>query len=437
MPERHSPAEAVARLEATDTLGIPLGTGQPPRFIEALAERDDWLDLRIYGALLLVWSEAFKHPNVHYLSGFFGPVERALRDAGANLSFAPADFRRFEPLLEQQAPRVMATVAAPPDGDGWCSLSLHAGGTLRELGRAAADRGRLLVVEVCEKFPRTCGLPPEHRHAVHLDEIDILIESDAEPFALPDAEPGEVDEAIAAHARRFIPDGATLQTGIGTIPSAIVGRLADGDGGDYGVHSEMFTNGLMRLHDAGKVTNRKGQFDGVSVATFAGGSTELYSWLEGNSDVAFLPVDVVNNPDAIARNRMMVTINAALAVDIHGQVVADTIAGTQYSGIGGHEDFIAGPALALEDRALLCLPSTVTVDGELRSRIVPWFEAGEVITTPRHQVDVIVTEHGAAELQGLTVHQRGEALADIAHPDFREELMAAAERASKGRSPVI
>ena len=132
----------------------------------------------------------------------------------------------------------------------------------------------------------------------------------------------------------------------------------------------------------------------------------------------------------------MVTINAAMAVDIHGQVIADTINGSQYSGIGGHEDFIAGPALSLEDRSLLCLPSTVTIGGELRSKIVPWFAAGAVITTPRHQVDVIVTEHGAAELQGLTVHQRGEALAEVAHPEFRDELRAAAERASHGRSAV-
>jgi acyl-CoA hydrolase len=434
--ETLSPDEAAARLQATDKLGIPLGTGQPPAFLEALGRRDDWTNLRIYGALLLAWSEAFKHPNVHYLSGFFGPIERALRDQGANLGFAPADFRRFEPLLEAQAPRVMATVAAPPDADGWCSLSLHAGGTLKELGRAAADPDRVLIVEVSPGFPRTRGLPPEHPHALHVDQIDVLIESDATPFELPEPEPGEVDEAIAAHARRFIPDGATLQTGIGTIPSAIVGRLADGDGGDYGIHSEMFTNGLMRLHEAGKVTNRKGIFDGVSVATFAGGSRKLYDWLADNEDVAFLPVELVNSPEAIARNRDMVTFNAAMSVDIHGQVIADTINGTQYSGIGGHEDFVAGPALSLSDRALLCLPSTVTVDGELRSRIVPWFGPGAVVTTPRHQVDVIITEHGAAELQGLTVHQRGLALADIAHPDFRDGLREAALRASHGRSAV-
>ena len=293
-----------------------------------------------------------------------------------NISFAPADFRRFEPLLEEQAPRVMATVAAPPDEQGWCSLSLHAGGTAKELARAAADPQRLLVVEVSPRFPRTYGLPPEHPHAVHVDQIDILVESEAEPFALPEPEPDQTAEAIATNARAFIPDGSTLQTGIGAIPSAIVDRLAAGDGGDYGVHSEMFTNGLMALHEAGKVSNRKGQFDGVSVATFAGGSAELYGWLDGNDEVAFLPVELVNSPDLIARNRQMVTINAAMAVDIHGQVIADTIHGAQYSGIGGHEDFVAGPALALEDRSLLCMPSTVTIDGVVRSRIVPWFEAG-------------------------------------------------------------
>ncbi len=436
MPDPISPTEAAGLFQPADALGIPLGTGQPPALMAALGDRDDWTDLRIYGALVLAWSEVYMHPNVHYLSGFFGPVDRALRDQGANISFAPADFRRFEPLMQAQAPRVMATVAAPPDDAGWCSLSLHAGANIKEMERAGSDHERLLIVEVSPNFPRTSGLPPEHRHALHVDQIDVLVESDAEPFALPSPDPTEVDEAIAAHARRFIPDGATLQTGIGTIPSAIVGRLGDGDGGDYGVHSEMFTDGLMRLHQAGKVTNRKGQFDGVSVATFAGGSADLYEWLDGNDQVAFLPVEVVNSPELIGRNRTMVTINAALAVDIHGQVIADTILGSQYSGIGGHEDFIAGPALSLEDRSLLCLPSTFTRDAELRSRIVPYFEPGAVVTTPRHQVDVIVTEHGAAELQGLTVHQRGEALAEVAHPDFRDELREAAARASHGRSVV-
>jgi acyl-CoA hydrolase len=359
-----------------------------------------------------------------------------LRDAGANIGFAPADFRRLQPLLEEQAPRVMVTVAAPPDRNGYCSLSLHAGGTLDELHRAGADPDRLLIVEASPRFPHTRGLPPDYAHAVHVDEIDVLFESDAAPLALPDPAPTEADRAIAEHAARFIPDRATLQTGIGSIPSTLVQILAEGDGTGYGVHSEMFTTGLMRLHQSGKVANEKGQFDGVSVTTFAFGTEELYGWLDGNQDVAFLPVGVVNNPDVIARNRGIVTINGALAIDIHGQVVADTLDGRQFSGIGGHEDFVAGPGLSLEDRSLLCLPSTASVDGELKSRIVPWFEAGAVITTPRHQIDVVVTEYGIAELQGKTVRQRGKALAAIAHPDFRDELVEAAERASRGGSPL-
>jgi acyl-CoA hydrolase len=325
---------------------------------------------------------------------------------------------------------------SPADKDGWFSLSLHAGASVTELHRAGADPDRLLVAEASPHFPRTHGLA-EHRHALHADEVDVLIECEHEPFVIDDAPPTDVERAIAEHVREFIFDGATLQTGIGAAPSTVAALLADGDGGDYGIHSEMFTTGLMKLHQAGKITNRKGQFDGVSVATFAAGTKELYEWLDNNTEVAFLPVDVVNSPEIIGRNRAAITINAALAVDIQGQVVADTIAGAQYSGVGGHEDFVSGPALSLEARSLLCLPSTYMKGDELRSRIVPWFDAGTVITTPRHQVDVIITEHGCAELQGKTVHQRGEALAAIAHPAFREGLRAAADRASGGRSPVI
>jgi acyl-CoA hydrolase len=434
--ERLDASTAAARIERRDTLGLPLGTGQPPALLAALGERDDWEELRVYGALLAVATELFTRAGVHYLSGFFGPFERALRDANANIGFTPADFRRLGPLLEEQPPRVMATAAAPPDRSGWCSLSLHAGGTSRELHRAGRDPDRLLIVEVSDRFPRTLGLPPDYRHGLHVDEIDVLVESDAGPLALSDPAPTDADREIARNASLFIQEGATLQTGIGSIPSLIAALLAEADRGGYGVHSEMFTTGLMRLHQSGKVTNRKGQFDGVSVTTFAFGTEQLYGWLQDNDEVAFLPVEVVNSPDVIARNANAVTVNGALAIDVQGQVVADTIGAKQYSGIGGHEDFVSAPGLSLTARSLICMRSTVTIDGELRSRIAPWFDAGAVITTPRHQVDVVITEYGAAELQGKTVHQRGRALADIAHPDFRDELRAAAERASRGRSPV-
>ena len=429
--------EAAAQVRATDTLGLPLGPGQPPSFLAALGERDDWEDLRVYGALLAVGTALFSRENVHLLSGFFGPIERMIRDGGGNIGFAPADFRRFAPLYERQRPRVMCTVASAPDDDGFCSLSLHAGGSIRELARAGEDPERLLVIEASSKYPRTLGLPPEHPHRLHVDQADILIHSDAAPLELPSAEPSEVDRAIAGHAAAFIESGCTVQTGIGAVPSLIAAILAEGDADDLDIHSEMFTDGLMRLHDSGAVSNRKGIYDGVSVTTFAFGSNALYDWLDGNEEVAFLPVEIVNSPEVISRNRMMVSINGALAVDVHGQVVADTIHSRQFSGIGGHEDFAAGSGLELEDRSLLCLPSTVTIDGRLRSRIVPFFDRGAVITTPRHQVDVIVTEHGAAELEGKTVHQRGLELARICDPDFRAEMEEAAERASRGEAPFL
>jgi acyl-CoA hydrolase len=429
MPSELTAEQAAARLETTDTLGMPLGPGQPPAFLRVLGERTDWTDLRVYGALLAVGTELFSRPGVHYLSGFFGPLERALRDSGADIDFTPADFRRFGPLLERQAPRVMTTVATPPDADGWCSLSLHAGGTIAELRRAGADPDRLLIVEASEAYPRTFGLGSDYRHALHVDEIDVLVHSHDAPLELPggDAEPSDADKAIARHAVDFIQSGATLQVGIGSIPNQIATLVAEGDGGDYGLHSEMFTDGCMKLHRAGKITNaRKGQYDGVSVTTFAFGSAELYAWLDGNADVAFLPVEIVNSPEVIAANHGMISINGALAIDVHGQVVADTISGDQFSGIGGAEDFVAGAGLELSDRSLICLPATFTKDGELQSRIVPAFGPGSVITTPRHHVDVIVTEYGIAELEGRTVRERGEALAAIAHPKFRDEILAAA-----------
>lgn len=437
MPIELTAVQAAARLATDDTLGIPLGPGQPPAFLRALGERDDWTNLRVYGALLAVGTELFARPGVRYLSGFYGPLERALRDSDADVEFAPADFRRFGPLLERQSPRVMTTVATPPDADGWCSLALHAGGTVNELHRAGADPDRMLIVETSSTYPRTFGLGDEHRHALHVDEIDILVHSADAPLSLPGAAPTQADVAIARHAVAFIRPGATLQTGIGSIPSQIAALLAEGDGGEYGLHSEMFTDGCMQLHRAGKVTNTgKGIYDGVSVTTFAFGSADLYTWLDGNHDVAFLPVEIVNAPEVIAANHEMVSINGALAIDIGGQVVADTIDGNQFSGVGGAEDFVAGTGLELSDRSLICLPSTYEKNGQLHSRIVPWFGPGAVITTPRHHVDVIVTEYGAAELEGATVRERGEALAAIAHPQFRDDLLAAAERVSKGRSPV-
>ena len=258
MTQPLSPDEAAALLRPTDSLGMPLGPGQPPAFLEALGRRTDWEHLRIGGALLTVLTDLFSHPNVHYLSGFYGPLERVLRDTGANIGFAPADFRRFTPILDADPPRVMTTAAAPPDADGWCSLSLHAGASVAQLHAAGADREPPAGGRGQRPLPphlRPDRRGREHRHALHVDEIDVLIESDREPITSEDPPPTDIDRAIAEHVRAYVPDGATLQTGIGAVPSTVATLLAEGSGGGYGIHSEMFTTGLMRLHEAGKVTN--------------------------------------------------------------------------------------------------------------------------------------------------------------------------------------
>jgi acyl-CoA hydrolase len=422
-----TPEEAATLVRPRDMVGFGLGPANPHAFLPALGERDDWEQLVVGGALLLGYYTFLTKPGVSYRCGFFGPAERLLLAEGHDIELVPGGFRQFAPILEGFAPRVMAVLAAPGDG-GHVNLSLHYGATRDELVRAGRDPERLLIVEVNRQLPRTHSLPPQFDNTIPLDLVDVVIETDTPPFTLEDVAPTATDEAIAAHALEFVVDGSTLQTGIGAVPNVVANRLAAGAGGDYGVHSEMFTTGLMRLHQAGKVTNaRKGVFDGVSVTTFALGTREMHDWLDDNRDVAFLPVDVVNDPSVIGRNRSLVSINGALTVDLFGQVVADSIDGRQISGVGGHEDFVAGAELHVDAHSLVCLPSTATVGGETHSRIVSQLPAGAVVSTPRHHTGVVVTEFGAADLRGRTVRERARALAEIAHPDFRDELAAAAE----------
>ena len=420
-------AHAVEAVRPTDTLAVPLGPGVPGAFMHALGERSDFVDLRVFGALLPDLYGVFTQPTVHLQSGFFGPAERFLRDSGADIDFVPADFRRFETVLARKKPRVLAVAGAMPV-DGWVSLSLHSGATSRELAAVIADPERVLIVEVSPNFPRTFGVEGLYDHRVHVSDINFLVESDRQALNLADVVATPAEVAIAERAMEFIHDGCTLQTGIGGIPSHIATQLASGSGGGYGIHSEMFTTGLMRLHQAGKVTNNKGtEFDGFSLTTFAAGTPELYSWLHDNKDVRFMPVSVVNSPDVIARNRDMVAINGAMAVDLSGQVIADSISGKQFSGIGGHEDFVAGPGLSASGRSLVCLPSTSVVNGVVVSRILGRLPEGSVVTTPRHQIDVVITEYGVAEIAGLSIAERSHELARISHPDFREQLLSTAE----------
>ncbi len=423
-----SAEQAVALVRPVDTIGFGLGPANPDTFLRTLGTRDDWEDLQLGGALCLDFYDVFTKAGVRYRCGFFGPAERLLLSMGHRIELVPGGFRQFAPILAGFAPRIMVAQGAPPDESGRVNLSLHMGATRPELLRAGQDPDRLLIVEVNPHLPRTATLPPQYDNTIPLELVDVLIESDAVPFALTELPTEEVDAAIATHALAYVKEGSTLQTGIGAIPNVVATELASGALGGFGIHSEMFTTGLMRLHQAGKVTNSaKGVFDGVSVTTFALGTAELYAWLDGNGAVAFLPVDVVNDPTVIARNADLVSINGALSVDLYGQVVADSIDGRQISGVGGHEDFVAGAEMHLDAHSLICLRSTAVREGETLSRIAGVLPEASVVSTPRHHTGVVVTEYGAVDLRGLTVRERAHALVDIAHPDFRAQLRTVAD----------
>ena len=417
-----APRAAVDLLRPEDHLAVPIATGQPAAFLAALGERTDWRDLTIFGGLITEPYAILQRPGVRFISGFYGPIERMLVAAGANVDYLPSDFLGFERYARQARPRVIASAVAPMDERGFLSFGLHAGAVFESFVAAMHDPDRLAVAEVIPDMPHVFGLGQFGGHRVHVSEVDAIVESDRAAFILPDAPVSDADRAIGAHVESLVPEGATLQFGIGAIPNIVAQLLAAGVKGDFGIHTEMFVEGIMRLHQAGKVSNHKGIFDGFSIATFGAGSSELYRWMHRNPEVRMLPVMQVNDPAIIRQNRRMVSINGAIAIDLSGQVMADSIGPRQYSGVGGHELFVIGAHDAAEGRSIICLHSTASVEGQPLSSIVAALPPGTPISTPRHHVQYVVTEHGIANLGMLTSRERRDALIAIAHPDFRASL---------------
>ncbi|NNN03853.1 MAG: 4-hydroxybutyrate CoA-transferase [Acidimicrobiaceae bacterium] len=420
-------SDAIALIRPVDTLGLGLVTGTPRTLLEAMSKRDDWVDLTVSGGLILGNYDLFRHPGVHYRATFYGAGERLYRDQGTDIQFIPSFFRHYGLLCRDINARVMMMQASMPDASGEVSLSLYSGAHLEECRRAGRDPHRLLILECSPHFPRTRALEG-HPHTLHLDEVDVIVVTDARPTALAKEEGSEADRLIAQHSMNFIPEGATLQTGIGAVPNLVALALAAGSGGDYGVHSEMFTDGLHQLYAAGKITNnRKNIHRGYSVTTFALGSAELYEFLDENEGVRFAPVTYTNDPAVIVQNPQMVSINSALEVDLQGQILAEALGVRQFSGTGGHMDFMEGTSLSREHCSIIALQSTAVVGGALKSRIAAGLGPHSVVTSPRQLAQVVVTEFGAADLRGRSVRERAHALAEISHPEFRDELRESAE----------
>lgn len=415
---------AVALVRPRDTLLCGFVAGQPAGFLDALGRRTDLEDVALYTGLLALPYSLLENRAVRVVSGFFGPIERLARAAGSRVSYLPADFNGLEYRARRLKPRVALAVTSPPDADGWLSFGVHAGASYRPFLEAARDAERLAIAEINPKMPRVDGLEEFGRNRIHISEVDAYYEHATDLTVLPDAPPSAEDLAIAQHVCERVEPGATLQFGIGSIPNEIARILAERPGDGYGIHTEMISDGVMRMHQAGKVSNRKPLYGGVSIATFALGSNELYRWIDGNPEVRMLPVIEVNEVRVLQQLPGLVSVNAALSVDLFGQVAADAVGGRQYSGTGGHELFVAGAGAACGGRSFLCLKSTAEVKGQRISTIVPQLPLGTLVTTPRHHVQYVVTEHGAVDLSVLDDAERPEALIAIAHPDFRDELRA-------------
>jgi acyl-CoA hydrolase/RimJ/RimL family protein N-acetyltransferase len=341
-------------------------------------------------------------------------VRRAVQEGRAD--FMPVFLSEIPRLIESRRVRIDVALiqVSPPDAHGYCSLGVSV-----DIVRAAVDSAALVIAEVNPRMPRTLG-----DSFVHVSRIAHLVPVD---YDLPERVPeplDDTDRAIGEHVAALVPDGATLQLGIGRIPDAVLAAL--GKHKDLGVHTEMFFFRVMELTEKGVITGRrKTILPGKIVTSFVMGSRALYAWVADNPAVEMRGSGYTNDPTVIARNDRMIAINSALAVDLTGQVSADTLLGRFFSGIGGQVDFIRGAARSRGGKPIIALRSTAK-DGAV-SRISPAVEEGAGIVTSRGDVHWVVTEHGAADLWGKSIRERALALVEIAHPDHRGALLAAAK----------
>ena len=310
---------------------------------------------------------------------------------------------------------VLITTVSPMDKHGFMSLSLSA---MYEMDLAKS--GALIIVEENKNFPRTFG-----DTQLHVSEVDAIVISSNPIPTVSQKEPSEIDKIIGKSIADLIDDGSTIQIGIGNIPNAVAYELRSKK--HLGIHTEMFTEAMVDLIECGAVDNSmKGFYDGYSVCSFTFGSQKLYDFIDDNPSILFKSCRMTNEPYFISKNRKFVSINTAMEIDLLGQVASETVNGIPWSGTGGQLDTVRGAQLSEDGKSFIAMHSTYPVieNGreKIKSKIVPSFEKNQVVSTGRNDVDFIVTEYGVARLKGLSIGERANALIDIAHPDFREEL---------------
>lgn len=410
--------EAISHIQSGDSLYIHTAAAAPQVLINGLVAQADRLKkVNLY--------HLHTEGDAPYLDDAYeGIFQTHVFFIGANARAAVARGRAFYvPVFLSEIPQlfrrkiihldVALVSVSPPDAHGYCSLGVSV-----DAAKAAIEMSRLVIAQVNPQMPRTHG-----DAQVHVRDIDFLVEGNQPLHELKVGPLSETSRRIGAYAAELVEDRATLQMGIGDIPNAVLAAL--GNHKDLGIHTEMFSDGILPLIEKGIITGKyKKKYREKIVSTFLIGSRKLYDFVDDNPIVAMLDCSYVNDTSIIRQNPKTTAINSAIEIDLTGQVCADSIGTRMYSGVGGQMDFIRGASLSEGGKAIIALPS-VTSKGE--SRIVPYLKSGAGVVTTRAHVHYVVTEFGVAYLYGKDLRQRAKALAEIAHPDHRDEMLRAAK----------
>ncbi len=419
-PKKVTAEEAVAIFKDNFRIFVTGNCSVPQRVMEALNQRLPQLkNLALIQVLTIGKAEYIKPelaPHVRVNSLFISDNNReAVNDGRAD--FTPVFLSDIPRLFQDgRLPLDVALIhISPPDKNGYCSYGVEVGVT-----KTAAECAKIVIAEVNPRMPRTLG-----DSFIHVSKLDYVVEVDYDLPEVQMAISSPEQEAIANHIAAIIPDGATLQMGIGGIPDAVLKKLHNHR--HLGVHTELFSDGVVDLVEKGVITNERKTFHpGKILAGFVIGTKRLYDFVDDNPIVELHPTLYINDPFNIAQNEKMTSINSAIQVDLTGQVCADSIGSRFYSGVGGQVDFVRGASRSKGGMPIIAMMSTAR-DGEV-SRIVPMLTQGAGVTTSRNDVHYVATEYGVADLFGRTIRDRARQLVEIAHPKFRAELAEAAEK---------
>lgn len=411
--ERKMTAEqAVGLIKSGDRISIGHACGEPSYLVDAvMARAEDYHDVEIVHMIAMGKSEYCKPEmaaRFHHNSFFVSVNSRDCVNRGQG-DFTPSFFFEIPQLFRTTLPLDVAMVmVSPPNEYGMVSLGISV-----DYSYEAVKTAKTVIAQVNDQMPFTYGA------LLSVDEFDAFVEHSAPLIELQPSKIGEVEQAIGKYCATLINDGDTLQLGIGAIPDAVLMFLKDKK--DLGIHTEMFSDGVVDLVREGVINNRcKNYHNGKFVATFLMGTRKLYDFVDNNPNVEMLPVSQVNHPVYAARNDNLVSINSCVQIDLTGQICSESVGAKQISGIGGQVDFIRSAALSNGGRSIIAIPSTAA-QGTI-SKIVARLDDDAVVTTSRTDVDYVITEYGIAHLKGHTLRERARALIEIAHPDFRASL---------------